>query len=178
MERLAKQNHDSIAETLRAPLFTRNKENNARFTKVEAKIEGYTNMLGAMQTRIDTFLNSDKLQHGVDSAKFRQVLGGIHFQRFVAYGDAATKPKGSVVPKDAVPDKKNTEAKTVAQTVGTQALTPTTDTGALQQGLAIQSSHQLELQRFQHRASHILQDAATGCISLQKACSAFSPVST
>ena len=38
VERLAKQNHDSFAATLRATLSTINK-NNARFTKVEAKSE-------------------------------------------------------------------------------------------------------------------------------------------
>ena len=38
----------------------------------------------------------------------------------------------------------------------------TTDAGASQQWRAIQSSHQFQLQRIQHRTSHILQDAATG----------------
>ena len=72
-------------------------------------------------------------------------------------------------------DQKDTKIETVTLTVGTQTLTPTTDTGAFQQWRAIPSSHRLELQRLQHRISNILQDAATGFFPLQKACSALVP---
>ena len=59
LERLAKQNHDSFTATLCATLSTLRQESNARFTRVEAKIEGHTNTLEAMQTRINALERND-----------------------------------------------------------------------------------------------------------------------
>ena len=71
MERSAKQNHVSIAATLRATLSTINTENNTRLTKVEAKIDGNTRqaeatptILEAMQTRIDALESNNSSSSG------------------------------------------------------------------------------------------------------------------
>ena len=50
VEKLARQNHESIAAILRG---------DARFTKAGTKIEGNTNILEAMQTRIDVLENNN-----------------------------------------------------------------------------------------------------------------------
>ena len=55
---LAKQHHDNIAATLGATLSTMRQESNARFARVDAKIEGNTNALEAMKTRIDARINA------------------------------------------------------------------------------------------------------------------------
>ena len=59
-EKLAKQSHDSITQTLRATLSTINNDNKMRFTRVEVQIgentrqvDANTNIPEAMQTRID-----------------------------------------------------------------------------------------------------------------------------
>ena len=66
MARLVKQNHESFAATLRATLPAVRQESNVRSTRVGAKFEdgtrqseANTNMLEAMQTRIDALESND-----------------------------------------------------------------------------------------------------------------------
>ena len=57
---LAKQDNDKITATLCATLSTMRQENNARFARVEAKLDENANALDAMQTRIDALQHSKK----------------------------------------------------------------------------------------------------------------------
>ena len=68
----AKQNHHQIAATLGATQSTMRQESKARFARVETKIEGNTNALEAMQTRIDARIDAHENNNSSSSSRIRE----------------------------------------------------------------------------------------------------------